>query len=123
MGEGSRVTASIHCGGSLENTNLWFTYDVALFSGGWLFASGNISAPDIQSSGANIYAPTQNGAATAPVILVFDATGTANAGWWRISLNRTTLVTTIEYNDVDLPEVDDKRAWTMTPDKCVVNSF
>jgi hypothetical protein len=53
--------------------------------------------------------------------ITFDATMNANAGWWDVRLNRTTLVVTIDYNDTDV--MGGKRSWTMTPDKCVVNKY
>ena len=117
----SRITSSIHCGGSLENTNLIFAYDVAQFANGNVFASGNVAGAASQSSTALVYAPTQNGYATAPIIVTLDASGPADFGWWRLSLNRTSLVVTIEYNDAGM--TPPKQTWTMTPDKCVVNTY
>lgn len=69
----------------------------------------------LQVSAASIFAPTQVGWATAPVLLRFDDTGAANSGFWEISLNRETLVVTIDYNDLDL--AGGRRTWTTTPDK------
>jgi len=55
------------------------------------------------------------------VIITLDAAGTANFGWWYVTLNRSTLVTTIEYNDNEVS--GGKITWIQTPDKCVVNSY
>jgi hypothetical protein len=93
------------------------------FSGGAVFASADVRDVALQSSNARIFAPAQVGWATAPVIVTFDVQSPANGGWWQLSLNRMTLVVTIEYNDVDLPDVGDKRSWIMTPDKCVSNTY
>jgi hypothetical protein len=117
----SRITSSIHCGASLENTTLTFTYDVAQFANGNVFASGGVSGAASQSSTAVVYAPTQNGYATAPIIVTLDASAPADFGWWRVSLNRTSLVVTIEYNDAGM--TPPKQTWIMTPDKCVVNTY
>jgi hypothetical protein len=65
----------------------------------------------------------RSGGAPAPIQVTFDAQSPAKGGWWQLSLNRTTLVVTIEYTDVDLPDVGDKRSWIMTPDKCVANMY
>jgi hypothetical protein len=58
---------------------------------------------------------------TAPVLLGLDVQGAANYGFWRLELNRTTLVVTITYTDADL--VGGTLSWTMTPDKCVLNNY
>jgi hypothetical protein len=98
-----------------------FAYSAAQYANGNVFASADIAGPSTQASNAVVYAPTQNGYTAAPVILTFDAAGTANAGWWQLSLNRVSRVVTIDYNDSD---VDGGRmTWTMTPDKCVVNTY
>jgi hypothetical protein len=119
--DGSKITGSIYCRGSLENTTLYFSYNAVQFGSGAVFASAAIKANDIQASGANFYAMAQNGWDAAPVSITFDATMNANAGWWDVRLNRTTLVVTIDYNDTDV--MGGKRSWTMTPDKCVVNKY
>ena len=117
----SRITGSIHCGGLIAEMTLMFKYDVVQFANGNVFASGNIANSATQSSQSNIYAPTQNGYVTAPVLLTFDTYNPPDSGWWAISLNRTSLVVTIEYNDGDM--LPAKRTWTMNPDKCVVNNY
>jgi hypothetical protein len=68
-----------------------------------VFASGSISASDIQASGAVLFSPQQRGYASAPVIVTFDVYMGANGGWWELALDRTTLVTTITYNDSEQP--------------------
>lgn len=117
----SRITGSIHCGGSIQNTSLYFTYDADQFANGNVFVSGDIFGSASQSSTALIYAPTQNGFINAPITVTLDAYSPADGGWWRLSLDRTSLVVTIEYNDADMTPA--KQTWTMTPDKCVVNTY
>ena len=117
----SRITGSIYCGGSLQGTNIWFAYWAAQYANGNVFTSANISGPSNQASGALTYAPTQNGYTTAPVTMTYDSAGTANGGWWQLSLNRVSLVVTIDYHDTDVD--GGLMTWTMTPDKCVVNTY
>lgn len=119
--DGSKVTASIGCTADIEGTTIGFAYNAVQFASGAVFAAGSIDSAGIQASAANIFAPQQVGYETAPVILVFDSAGAVNGGWWKLSLNRMSLVVTIEYNDTDV--MGGKRSWTMTPDKCVVNRY
>jgi hypothetical protein len=100
---------------------LAFTYDVVQFGNKNLFISGQIESPALTATGTTFYAPSQNGWLTAPVFVVFDANAPADSGFWKLSLDRQTLVTTIEYTDADLAA--GKLSWTLTPDKCVVNSY
>ena len=98
-----------------------FGYRADQFISGNVFASGYIASLSSSASNAVFYAPAQNGFVTAPVIVVFDVQGAANTGFWQIQLNRSTLVVTITYNDVDV--VGGTLSWVMTPDKCVVNNY
>jgi hypothetical protein len=61
------------------------------------------------------------GWATAPVYITMDVAGTANAGWWKLFLDRGSLVVTIEYHDVDL--TGGGLAWTMQPQDCILNAY
>lgn len=120
-GDDGKISASIRCFGGLEGTDLAINYDAVQFSSGYVFASAMVTGPAFQSSGAVFYAPTQAGWATAPVTIVFDVFGTANAGWWDISLNRQTLVVTAKYTDSEVS--GGMNSWATTPDKCVLNQF
>lgn len=117
----SKIVASIFCSGAIENTNLDFTYNVVQFANRNVFASGTIRGPVDQTSDATIYAPSQNGYDDASVIIRMDAYAPADAGWWSLSLNRSTLVTTLVYHDDDMPEKT--KTWTMQPSKCVNNTY
>jgi len=117
----AKVTKSIGCSGSLENTSLFFSYSAALFANGNIFASAGVREGLIGASYASFYAPTQNGALDAAVIVSLDEAPPANGGFFRLSLNRTTLVTTIVYTDVDV--AGGTTSWTMLPASCVTNSY
>jgi Collagen triple helix repeat (20 copies) len=115
--DGGVVAGSIGCVGPLADTSLSVNYQAVQLSGGAVFATASVISPDIQASGAQIFSATQNGYIDAPVVIFFDVQGAANSGWWRISLNRTTLVVTVIYNDSDLGG-SGTRTWTSSPSIC-----
>lgn len=117
----TKITATIGCFGSLEGSIYNISYWARQFSDGFVFSSGSVAGPEVQSSAANFFAPQQNGYDTAAVQMTLDVIGADNYGYWTISLNRATLVTTIVNTDIDV--AGGSRSWTMTPDKCVVNTY
>ena len=119
--DSSKLTKSIGCFGSLENTSLSFSYTVAVFANGNVFASAGVREGLIGASAANFYAPTQNGALSAAVLVSLDEAPPGNGGFFRISLDRATLVTTIVYTDVDV--TGGTTSWTMLPAQCIANSY
>lgn len=120
-GDGNKIIASIGCSGTLEGTGLAFRYSAAQFGDGNVFATGSIAGTASSSSYAVIYAPQQSGYVDAPVLLVFDAYGAATSGFWKLELDRQTLVTVITYIDAELDS--GPRVWTMDPAKCVLNLY
>jgi len=115
------ITKSIYCGGRLQDTPLYFSYDVDLFANGNIFASAAIIDAGGSSSYSNFYAPTQKGAQTASVIVSRDQLGKSNGGWWELSLDRETLVTSIVNHDSDL--ASGTQTWTMVSTDCVANTY
>lgn len=120
--EQTGIIGSFFCTGGLEDTSLGFTYTVVLFSSGDLFVTGSIDSPAIQSSATAFYAPEQNGYATAQVIVGYDVDGTADGGWFTLTLDRSTLVTTIAYREKGSTSTPDS-TWTMQPSACVRNVY
>lgn len=120
-GDASKIVRSIGCTGSLEGTELSFHYSAVLSANGNVFASGGVWDAFAQVSAAELYAPTQNGALNAPVIITFDLAPPANGGAFRLTLNRTTLVTTIVYADVDV--AGGSMSWTMPASRCISNAY
>ena len=106
---------------SLENTPIWFQYDAYQFANGVIFASASMRDRFSQSSGVQFFHPSQVGWATAPVFITFDVAGTANGGFFKLFLDRDTLVVTIEYTDLDL--TGGGATWTMQPTSCIVNRY
>jgi hypothetical protein len=117
----SRVVATYFCAGALEGTPLYFSYQVAQTTPGDVFAAAAIKGTAFDIGGSSYYGAAQVGAQTAAVIFTADVLGTANAGWWSVQLNRSTLVTALTYTDSDASGGSD--SWTMLPAACVVNSF
>jgi hypothetical protein len=105
----------------LEGTQLSASYTAHVLVNGTVFASAGVRDAGIGASYANAYAPSQNGARTASVIVSFDATGTASGGYFTVELDRTTLVTVVTYRDTDV--AGGFRTWSMQPSACVANNY
>lgn len=123
---GGKITASIGCfgtatGGILGSGSLSVGYTADQFEDGSVFSTSYIGGNSFSTSGSALFAPTQVGQATAPVNYIFDVYGTANGGYWTVSLNRTNLVVSLVYHDVDVP--GGTATWTWNPSQCVVNSY
>jgi hypothetical protein len=123
--DGSNATAaftgSAHCGGALENTYLQFTYSVDVDGSGNIFATAGVYGNVAEYGASANYAATQNGAQTAAVIFTYDIVPPADYGFWTISLDRETLITTILYQDVD--NTTGQSVWTMQRNQCVINAY
>jgi hypothetical protein len=119
--EATRIIESFHCNGGLENTSLEFSYNAVLMSSGDLFVSVEVNSPLNSASNTVFYAPTQNGYKTAQAIVRFDQDGTADGGWFTLSLDRVNLVTIIDYYPSDPGVVSN--SWTMQPEVCVHNFY
>lgn len=120
-GAANRIVATHFCQGALEATALRFTYSAALTAAGDVFVDASIQDALIEVPGVAYFAAGQAGAATAPAIFAYDQAAPVNGGWWRIEMNRSTLVVTITYNDVDVSGGSD--SWTMLPAACITNTF
>lgn len=107
---GGRIVATHNCSGTISGLSsgaaalngLDVEYDAVLTAGGDIYATARIIDEFSQVSSTNFYAAGQAGATDAAVIVVGDYHSTANGGWWVVSLNRSTLVTSIEYTDSSL---------------------
>ena len=119
----SGARASIFCQGTFSDwTSLSWNYSVYELANGDVVASASISDSIIATYKTNYYSATQVGASTAAVIFTRDVLGSASYGWWKISLDRSNLVTYLEYNDLgDL--IVSPKIWYMTPDKCTVQTY
>lgn len=110
---GGKIVATMNClgviaglsGGAAVLNDLQIKYSAILTSSGDVYATASVNDDVSQDSSTNFYAATQTGATNAAVNIVADYHSTADAGEWTISLNRTTLVTTVQYDDDSLPSV------------------
>ena len=119
----TKVSSAILCNGALSGTPLYFGYQARLFSSGDLFITGQISTASMDINNSTFYSSTQVGANTGGITLGFDLMGASNGGWWSMSLDRTSLIVTIENHDDDIANSTHLNTWTMTPDKCTVQSY
>ncbi len=121
-GDPSKVVRSIFCAGPLSGAPLTATYSAVIFANGNVMVVGAIRDDFREASYTSFYGPSQNGAANASVVVSWDVQGIANGAYFTLSLNRTTLVTSVVYYDVDL-DAGGVRSWSMTADKCVSNTY
>jgi len=118
---GIKPSVSLYCGAQLENTALYFTYTAMVFSDSSVFAYGGIYGAAFQIGASTFYDSSQTGASTAAVLFTYDVGGSADGGYWRISVNRSTLAATIVYTDSS----GDGATWTLasSSNNCVLNSY
>jgi Collagen triple helix repeat (20 copies) len=126
QGPSGDITGSIGCVGTVSGGPLSGTYSMGYtadqFSDGAVFSTGYISGASISVSGSAFFAPQQTGWDTAPVQFTYDVYSGADGGWWLISLDRSTLVVSITYNDTDLGGTD-TYTWAWQPSQCTVNTY
>lgn len=122
-GTNNKIVKTIYCTGALPGIALGLdaTYEVDIFASGDLFAAASVYGSLIEISSSTMYAAGQNGAATAPVLFTYDFYGTSNGGWWKMYLNRTTLVSYVEYHDSDT--AGGVQTWSKPASECTVNNF
>jgi hypothetical protein len=109
-----KISATIFCTGSLQNTALYFDYYAAQMSNGDVFVNGAIRGVAYQVAGSTYFSSKQNGYNNARILIAYDVLGAANAGFFELFLDRKTLIVTVKYNDSD-----GDLSWIMTPDKCI----
>jgi len=115
--------AGIYCFGSLENTSLFATYSATQLNSGDVIASASVADSYVEVSKTVYYSSLQNGYTNAPVVFTFDVGGDFySSGYWYISLNRNTLVTTLTYTDTDTNNGDPMN-WYWAADQCTVNNY
>ena len=91
-----------------------------LISDNSVFVYGGIYGAEMQIGGSKFYDSSQSGASTAAIFIAYDLIGTSNWGYWRISVNRSTLVVTILYTDSD--ESGGSTTWTFPNSICGLTS-
>jgi hypothetical protein len=108
-----KVTATMNCSGVISGLSgasaalngLTVEYNAVLTSGGDVYATAMVADEWAQVSGTTFYAAGESGSQTAQVLINADFHSTADGAYWNISLNRSTLVTSITYTDPSLGSV------------------
>jgi hypothetical protein len=119
--DGIKPSAQLACDAALENTSLYFEYKATVFTDGSVLAHASIYGVAVEVTDSTFYDSSQNGASTGYVNIRYDVSGTDNGGDWKISVNRSTLVTTVLYEDTDLS--GGSLTWTLASSNCTTNSF
>ena len=118
---GITPSAQISCEAALSSTVLGFQYKVTLFTDGSMLVHGSIYGTLVEVTDSTFYDSSQNGATNGFINIRYDVSGSANGGDWQISLNRSTLVSTVTYEDTDLS--GGSLSWTLASSSCTLNSF
>ena len=118
-GQTTKITASLHCNGGLEGLS-WvkFKYDAMVFSSGDVMAVGSIMDARNEYSNSMFYSSKQVGSNTAAVYVTYDISGGDTYGYWRISLDRSTAITTIQYSDTTY-----NNTWVMPSSSCLLHNY
>jgi hypothetical protein len=109
-GTSGAIKATINCSGTIASVSglasilngLEVRYSAVLTHAGDVYASASVADEASQVSGTAFYAAAQTGAQNGRVSMIADYYGTANWGYWEITLDRNTLVTTAVYTDSSL---------------------
>lgn len=110
-GSGGKITATMNCSGVISGVTgpaagvlngLEVKYNAVLTNAGDVYSTASINDDYVQYSGTSFYAAGQGGSTTGEVVVIADFHGTGDAATWSVSLNRSTLVTTVVYDDLSL---------------------
>lgn len=106
-----RIISTINCQGQITGltgaagtalNGLFVEYTAILTSASDVYATAVVYDDLFQYSATHFYANGQSGADSASVYITADFDASADGGFWRISLNRDTLVTSVRYTDSSL---------------------
>ena len=120
-GTDNKIKYTHYCNALLENTTLYYRYRVSQFVNEDIFIQGEIYGAAYEVADAIMYSKLQNGWDTAPIFINYDVSGSANYGYFVISLNRSTMVTTIVYTDSDVSGGSD--TWSQPSSDCTTQTL
>ena len=121
---GIQPAASLFCDAALSGISYRFTYSAMVFSDNSVFAYGGIYGVAYQIGASTFYDSSQTGASTAAVLFTYDVAGDLNnGGFWKISINRSTLAATIVYTDSEVSGGSDTWTLASSSSNCVLNSY
>ncbi len=110
-GAGGKITATMNCSGVITGltgynsqlNGLEVKYTAVLSSAGDVYSTASVNDEYQQISGTMFYAAGQAGSSTGEVSIVNDVDDGEDTATWRVSLNRSTLITTVVYSDMSFP--------------------
>ena len=120
-GTDNKIKYTHYCSALLQNTSLYYRYRVAQFVNEDIFIQGEIYGSAYEVADSIMYSKLQNGWTTAPIFINYDVSGTANFGYFVISLNRSTMVTTIVYTDSDVS--GGSTSWSQPSSDCTTQTL
>ena len=122
-GTSNVIAASIFCSNNFSDwKNLNWIYSVKQFSSGDIFVRASIFGESFELSKSNMFSNQQVGHTEAPVVITYDVLGDQDYGSWKFKLDRSTLLTTIEYYDI-FGLTTSPKVWIEPADKCIVNDY
>ena len=120
-GTDNRIKYTHLCNALLENTSYYYRYRVRQFVNEDIFIQGEIYGVSYEVADSIMYSKLQNGWTTAPIYINYDVSGSANYGYFVISLNRSTMVTTIVYTDSDVS--GGSTTWSQPSSDCTTQTL
>ena len=120
-GTDNKIKYTHYCNALLQNTALYYRYRVYQFVNEDIFIQGEIYGVSYEVADSIMYSKLQNGWTTAPIYINYDVSGSANYGYFVISLNRSTMVTTIVYTDSDVS--GGSTTWVEPSSDCVTQTL
>ena len=120
-GTDNRIKYTHYCNALLQNTALYYRYRVYQFVNEDIFIQGEIYGVSYEVADSIMYSKLQNGWTTAPIYINYDVSGSANSGYFVISLNRSTMVTTIVYTDSDVS--GGSTTWSQPSSDCTTQTL
>ena len=120
-GTDNKIKYTHYCNALLQNTALYYRYRVYQFVNEDIFIQGEIYGVSYEVADSIMYSKLQNGWTTAPIYINYDVSGSANSGYFVISLNRSTMVTTIVYTDSDVS--GGSTTWSQPSSDCTTQTL
>ena len=120
-GTDNKIKYTHYCNALLQNTSLYYRYRVRQFVNEDIFIQGEIYGSAYEVADSIMYSKLQNGWTTAPIYINYDVSGSANSGYFVISLNRSTMVTTIVYTDSDVS--GGSTTWSQPSSDCTTQTL
>ena len=120
-GTDNKIKYTHYCSALLENISFYYRYRVRQFVNEDIFIQGEIYGVSYEVSDSLMYSKLQSGWDLAPIYINYDVAGSANSGYFKLSLNRSTMITTILYTDSDVTGGSD--TWSIPSSNCLTQTL